>query len=68
MAFQSLKIKQNRLSPLLSLGSHSFYLFNRGNCIVNIKFYNEKRLQKRLGCMAPLEYRNHASICACYFN
>lgn len=29
-----------------------------------IKFYNEKRLQKRLGCMAPLEYRNHASISA----
>lgn len=29
-----------------------------------IKFYNEKRFQKRLGCMAPLEYRNHASICA----
>ena len=27
-----------------------------------IKFYNEKRFQKRLGCMAPLEYRNHASI------
>lgn len=29
-----------------------------------IKFYNEKRFQKRLGCMAPLEYRNHASKCA----
>lgn len=29
-----------------------------------IEFYNEKRFQKRLGCMAPLEYRNHASICA----
>ncbi|WP_313340341.1 IS3 family transposase [Sedimentibacter sp.] len=29
-----------------------------------IKFYNEKRFQKRLGCMAPLECRNHASICA----
>lgn len=29
-----------------------------------IKFQNEKRFQKRLGCMAPLEYRNHASICA----
>ena len=27
-----------------------------------IKFYNEKRFQKKLGCMAPLEYRNHASI------
>ncbi|WP_109840672.1 IS3 family transposase [Schnuerera ultunensis] len=26
-----------------------------------IKFYNEERLQKRLGCMAPLEYRYHAS-------
>lgn len=25
-----------------------------------IKFYNEKRFQKRLKCMAPLEYRNHA--------
>ncbi|SDZ11037.1 Integrase core domain-containing protein, partial [Proteiniborus ethanoligenes] len=24
-----------------------------------IKFYNEERFQKRLGCMAPLEYRNH---------
>jgi transposase InsO family protein len=29
-----------------------------------IEFYNEKRFQKRLGCMAPLEFRNHASICA----
>jgi putative transposase len=29
-----------------------------------IKFYNEERLQKNLGCMAPLEYRNHASRCA----
>lgn len=29
-----------------------------------IKFYNEKRFQEKLGCMAPLEYRNHASICA----
>ncbi len=29
-----------------------------------IKFYNEERFQKRLGCMAPLEYRNHASKCA----
>lgn len=28
-----------------------------------IKFYNKKRFQKRLRCMAPLEYRNHASIC-----
>lgn len=26
-----------------------------------IEFYNEKRYQKRLRCMAPLEYRNHAS-------
>lgn len=32
--------------------------------IVNYMFYNEKRFQKRLGCMAPLEYRNHASKCA----
>lgn len=29
-----------------------------------IRFYNEKRFQKRLGCMAPTEYRNHASKCA----
>lgn len=27
----------------------------------NIRFYNEERFQKRLGCMAPLEYQNHAS-------
>ena len=27
-----------------------------------IKFYNEKRFQKRLGCMAPFEYRNLASL------
>lgn len=26
-----------------------------------IKFYNEERFQKRLKCMAPLEYRNQAS-------
>ena len=24
------------------------------------KFYNEKRFQKRLECMAYIEYRNHA--------
>ncbi|MFA9422452.1 MAG: IS3 family transposase [Sedimentibacter sp.] len=29
-----------------------------------MKFYNEKRFQKRLRCMAPLEYRNHAPISA----
>lgn len=29
-----------------------------------ISFYNEKRFQKRLKCMAPLEYRNHASVSA----
>lgn len=34
----------------------------RGRIVEYIKFYNEKRFQKRLGCMAPLEYRNHASI------
>lgn len=28
-----------------------------------IKFYNEERFQKRLKCMAPLEYRNHALRC-----
>ena len=26
-----------------------------------IKFYNEKRYQKNLGCMTPIEYRYHAS-------
>lgn len=29
-----------------------------------IEFYNKDRFQKRLGCMAPLEYRNHTSISA----
>jgi len=29
-----------------------------------IKFYNEKRFQKKLGCKAPLEYRNQASVYA----
>lgn len=33
----------------------------RERIIEYITFYNEKRLQKRLRCMAPLEYRNHAS-------
>ncbi len=33
----------------------------RERIIEYIKFYNEERLQKRLGCMAPLEYRYHAS-------
>jgi transposase InsO family protein len=28
-----------------------------------IKFYNERRYQKKLGCLAPLEFRNQASIC-----
>lgn len=29
-----------------------------------IEFYNKRRLQKKLGCMAPLEYPNHTSLCA----
>lgn len=33
----------------------------RERIIEYIKFYNEERFQKRLGCMAPLEYRNQAS-------
>jgi putative transposase len=33
----------------------------RGKIVKYIEFYNEKRFQKNLGCMAPLEYRNHAS-------
>lgn len=28
-----------------------------------IKFYNEKRFQKKLGCLAPIEYRNQALQC-----
>jgi len=36
----------------------------RGEIVKYIKFYNEKRFQKRLRCMIPLEYRNHASISA----
>ena len=36
----------------------------RTKIVEYIKFYNEERFQKRLGCMAPLEYRNHASKCA----
>lgn len=36
----------------------------RGKIVEYITFYNEKRFQKRLGCMSPLEYRDHASICA----
>lgn len=31
----------------------------RKRIIEYIEFYNTKRFQKRLGCMAPLEYRNH---------
>ncbi|SDW88186.1 Integrase core domain-containing protein, partial [Tepidimicrobium xylanilyticum] len=30
----------------------------REKIIQYIKFYNEKRFQKGLGCVAPLEYRN----------
>lgn len=36
----------------------------REKIVVYMKFYNEKRFQKRLSCMAPLEYRNHATECA----
>lgn len=28
-----------------------------------ISFYNNQRFQKKLGCLAPLEYRNQAPIC-----
>ena len=33
----------------------------REKIVEYIIFYNEKRFQKRLRCMTPLEYRNHAS-------
>ncbi len=36
----------------------------REKIVEYIKFYNEDRFQKKLGCMAPLIYRNHASKCA----
>lgn len=36
----------------------------KGKIVEYIKFYNEGRFQKRLKCMAPLEYRNHALISA----
>ncbi|WP_370445944.1 IS3 family transposase [Petrotoga sp. 9PW.55.5.1] len=26
-------------------------------------FYNEDRFQKKLGCLAPVEFRNQASSC-----
>jgi transposase InsO family protein len=29
-----------------------------------IQFYNNKRFQKKLGCLAPMEYRNQTSYCA----
>ncbi len=29
-----------------------------------IHFYNNKRFQKKLGCLAPMEYRNQTSYCA----
>lgn len=29
-----------------------------------IRFYNEQRFQKNLGCLTPVEYRNQASNCA----
>lgn len=29
-----------------------------------IEFYNNRRYQKKLGCLAPMEYRNQAPICA----
>ncbi|MBU5427122.1 integrase core domain-containing protein [Tissierella pigra] len=35
----------------------------RDKIVEYIKSYNEKRFQKKLRCMAPLEYRNHASTC-----
>ena len=28
-----------------------------------IKFYNNRRFQKKLGCLAPVEFRNQASNC-----
>ncbi len=32
--------------------------------IIYIKFYNNRRFQKKLGCLSPLEYRNQASLTA----
>ncbi|QXM07413.1 IS3 family transposase [Crassaminicella indica] len=28
-----------------------------------IEFYNNRRYQKKLGCLTPMEYRNQAPIC-----
>ncbi|WP_113074139.1 IS3 family transposase [Petrotoga sp. 9PW.55.5.1] len=28
-----------------------------------IDFYNNRRFQKKLGCLAPVEFRNQASNC-----
>lgn len=36
----------------------------REKIIEYIKFYNERRFQKKLGCLAPMEYRNQAPKCA----
>lgn len=36
----------------------------RMKIIKYIKFYNEQRFQKKLGCLAPMEYRNQALHCA----
>lgn len=50
-----------------TLKSESYYLnkfYDKEtliNCIEEyIKFYNENRLQVKLNCMTPIEYRNHA--------
>lgn len=36
----------------------------REKIIEFIKFYNEERFQKKLGCLTPIEYRNQAPKCA----
>lgn len=36
----------------------------REKIIEYINFYNERRFQKKLGCLSPIEYRNQASQCA----
>ena len=40
---------------------------SRNNKVGNKKVGNNKNKIKKLGCMASLEYRNHASIGAQYF-
>ncbi|WP_370445931.1 IS3 family transposase [Petrotoga sp. 9PW.55.5.1] len=57
--FQFVKSKLKSDYPVCSI-KRCIHPFEEGE--LN-RFYNNRRFQKKLGCLAPVEFRNQASKC-----